>query len=288
MKYIEILKQKIIDNPKGWYKWLTGQKEIVAEINQTVNFDLSLKEKTYWYINGLTSFPKCKVCGKDVTSFKNMERGYLEHCSCSCAQLDADTRAKLAKTCLSKYGTVNPAQSKVVHDKMESTCEKRYGTKNVFASEYGKEKIKQVMKERYGVENCQQCKAIKEKTQKTVLERYGVTCSYHVKGNFHTSKGELELFEFVKQHFSDAKHGDRQQVWPLELDVFIPSLSAALEYDGDYWHSLPDMIERDKVKNEMCKEKNLTLIRVKESDWTKNNMNEKNRILEILNGCKLS
>lgn len=288
MSYIDILKQKTVENPKGWFKWLTGQNEILSEINQFVNFNLSLKEKVYWYVNGLTSYPKCKVCGNESKSFINMKRGYHSHCSCRCAQLDNETRQKLAKTCLERYGTINPAQSKVVQDKMKATCVERFGTENVFASDYGKEKIKQTMRDHFGVDNCQQNREVKARTQKTVLERYGVTCGYHVTKNYHVSKGELELFDFVKENFDDARHSDRKQVWPLELDIFIPSLNVALEYDGDYWHSLPDMIERDKLKDKMCKDKNLTLIRVRESDWTKNNMNEKNRILEILNGCKLS
>lgn len=288
MNYVDILKQKMIESPDGWHRWLAFQKEIVSEVNQFVNFDIPFKEKVYWYINGLTSYPKCKICGNETKSFINMKRGYNNHCSRRCAQLDIETRQKLAKTCLERYGTINPAQSKVVQDKMKATCIKRFGTENVFASDYGKEKIKQTMRARYGVDNCMQNEEIKEKTKKTVFERYGVTCCCHKTQNYHVSKGEFELFNFIKESFDDAEHNDRKQIFPLELDIFIPSLNTALEYDGDYWHSLPDMIKRDELKDKICEEKGLTLIRVKESSWKKDNINEKNRILEILNGCKLS
>ena len=70
----------------------------------------------------------------------------------------------------------------------------------------------------------------------------------------------------------------------MELDIFIPSLNLGIEYDGDYWHSLPDMIERDKKKDLACKEKGIKLIRIKEYNWVKDNENTKQKLKEILNG----
>lgn len=185
---------------------------------------------------------------------------------------------------LKKYGTKNPAQSKEVQNKMKNTCKERYGTENIFASEVGKQKIKESNLEKYGCENPQQNKKIKERTKETLIKKYGVACGFLTNRDYKKSKGELELFDFIKNQYSDAKSGDRKQIWPMELDIYIPSLNIGIEYDGDYWHSLPDMIERDEEKNNLCKEKNINLIRVKESDWLNNNELEKLRIMEIING----
>ena len=43
-----------------------------------------------------------------------------------------------------------------------------------------------------------------------------------------------------------------------------------IEFDGDYWHSLPNNIERDRLKNMIYDAMGLKLIRVKESDYLKN------------------
>lgn len=280
-------KEKLLDmiskNPKGWRSWLNGQKGIILEIENYKTPNIKFCEKIYWYINNLKSYPKC-LCGKDIVRFCNQKDGYAKHCSCHCAQLDEETKRKLAETNLKKYGTINPAQSKIVQDKMKATCLERYGAENVYASDYGKNKIKQTMLEKYGVENPTQNVDIRKKSKATLIKRYGITCGYHHCKDFHKSRGEQELYDFVKSIKVDARHGDRKQIFPMELDIYIPSLNIGIEYDGDYWHSLPDMIERDHKKDSICKEKNIKLIRVKECDWVKNSNEVKNMISEVLNG----
>ena len=76
---------------------------------------------------------------------------------------------------------------------------------------------------------------------------------------------------------------NRSVIWPLELDIWFPEINVAIEYDGDYWHSLPRMIRRDERKNKLCKEKNINLIRVKESEYISNKEIILKNINEILN-----
>ena len=70
----------------------------------------------------------------------------------------------------------------------------------------------------------------------------------------------------------------------MELDIYLPDLKVGIEYDDDYWHSLPEMIERDKKKDNICKEKNIKLIRIKESEWANNKEKIKEKLKkELLN-----
>lgn len=284
MDYRNLILQTIKENPCGWSAWIRARKDIVAEIEKQNFPELPFIQKVYWYAHNLTEFPRCKTCGKVVHKFYNCQVGYAPHCNCRCAQLDKETKAKLATTNMAKYGTVNPAQSKVVQDKMRKTCIERYGTENVYASDYGKQRIKETNLKKFGCENPQQNTKIKEKTKQTLIKRYGITCGYQNGRDCHHSKGENELYEFVLSFRQDARHTDRKQIWPMELDIFIPSLNLGIEYDGDYWHSLPDMIERDKKKDLACKTKGIKLLRIKECDWTQDNENTKQKLKEILNG----
>ncbi|MBR3131019.1 hypothetical protein IKG31_00365 [Candidatus Saccharibacteria bacterium] len=46
-----------------------------------------------------------------------------------------------------------------------------------------------------------------------------------------------------------------------EVDIFIPSKSIAIEYDGQYWH---EDIDRDIKKNQLCSSLGIMLLRVRE------------------------
>ena len=50
------------------------------------------------------------------------------------------------------------------------------------------------------------------------------------------------------------------------VDVYIPSLNLVVECDGEYWHSLPDRIEKDKRENLFLKENGYNLVRLSESE----------------------
>ena len=53
----------------------------------------------------------------------------------------------------------------------------------------------------------------------------------------------------------------------LELDIWIPSLNKAIEFNGDYWHSDKYTKTKDKIKVKQCEEKNINLLVIKECDY---------------------
>jgi len=100
-----------------------------------------------------------------------------------------------------------------------------------------------------------------------------------------SSKGEKEVFELAKQYTNDQiLENDRTQIlnpltgWNLELDIYMPSLNKAIEYNGEYWHSSPYAIEKDTIKQEQCKEKGIELLIIEERNWIDN----KNSCIELL------
>ena len=87
------------------------------------------------------------------------------------------------------------------------------------------------------------------------------------------SKGEVELKEFIKSFYqNEIISNSRKIISPKELDIFIPKLKLAFEYNGDYWHRLQE--EKNpgyhEDKRNRCKKKGITLIEIWERDWKKN------------------
>ena len=97
---------------------------------------------------------------------------------------------------------------------------------------------------------------------------------------------ETELYRIIKSIFPNKKvihHYRTKWLKGQEIDIFVPHLNLAIEYDGiqhfkpiKAWggeEGLKKNIERDKIKEEKCKKNNVTLIRFtyKENDLLSEN-----------------
>lgn len=78
---------------------------------------------------------------------------------------------------------------------------------------------------------------------------------------------EQAIFFYVKQVFPDAINSYRDLfINRMELDVFIPSLSIGIEYDGQAFHNNVKSQENDQTKYDICKNNGIKLIRIREID----------------------
>ena len=77
----------------------------------------------------------------------------------------------------------------------------------------------------------------------------------------------LELFINEKNILSNI----RNIIKPLELDIYIPELKLAFEFNGLYWHSEVNK-ENDYHlnKTELCEQQGIQLIHIWEDDWLYN------------------
>ena len=76
-----------------------------------------------------------------------------------------------------------------------------------------------------------------------------------------TSFPEQAIYFYIRKMFSDAKN--RYSYDGKEIDIYIPSLSLGIEYDGSRFHT-DDILSRDIQKDIYFAEKGIKLIRVKE------------------------
>src|SRR5574343_109892 len=75
------------------------------------------------------------------------------------------------------------------------------------------------------------------------------------------SESQAELLDFVQKFCPTAVGNDRQQIAPLELDVWVPEKRVAIEYCGLFWHGEklggPDARRRHLDKLEVCEAREL-------------------------------
>ena len=104
-----------------------------------------------------------------------------------------------------------------------------------------------------------------------------------------SSDKENDLMNFIKENYIDKIiKNDRKILNGQELDIYLPEINVAFEYNGLYWHSniyKDNQYHINKVSR--CLENNIHLFNIWEDDWVYNNDEIKNLILKILLGkCK--
>lgn len=107
------------------------------------------------------------------------------------------------------------------------------------------------------------------------------------------SKPEIEVENFIKSLKYIVKSNNRSMIKPYELDIWIPSLNKAIEFNGKYWH-YDQSNTRCKprgyhaMKSNLCREKGIRLLHLREDLWIRDKEKMKSIIIKFLkNGYKL-
>ena len=82
-----------------------------------------------------------------------------------------------------------------------------------------------------------------------------------------TSFPEQALLFYILKLYPDAINrysNDSHNI--SELDIFIPSISVGIEYDGKAWHNSPNAMQNELRKYENCKKAKIKLIRIREKN----------------------
>lgn len=89
----------------------------------------------------------------------------------------------------------------------------------------------------------------------------GIGCPICSKG-LRISAGEKTILYYLKQVFPTAQENYHAEwLGKSELDMFVPDLNFAVEYDGSRWHGDSS---KDSEKDSLCSAHGITLVRIRE------------------------
>ena len=98
--------------------------------------------------------------------------------------------------------------------------------------------------------------------------------------NISQSSHELEIKDIISTMYNGkCIENSRSIIPPLELDLYYPEKNIAIEFNGNYWHDenhKPKDYHFNKFK--LCKDKNIRLVSIYESDW----FNKRDNIINLL------
>ena len=158
-----------METPKDINKNTIREKYIKKHYNEFYVFlmsnfptELSFCERIYWYYNGLTERPVCKLC-KEPVKFYGFQKGYSVFCSNKCANNSNETRNKFIDTINKNFGSLDNYREHIKQSMLGKS------------HPIDKEKAKQKSLLKYGVEHYSQTDECKKKIKQTNIERYGVS-----------------------------------------------------------------------------------------------------------------
>jgi hypothetical protein len=82
------------------------------------------------------------------------------------------------------------------------------------------------------------------------------------------SKMELDVLNFIKTHYNGDVLTNIKNIIGCELDIYLPDIKLAFEFNGLYWHS--DIHKDNKYhqnKTKECSEFSISLMHIWEDDW---------------------
>jgi hypothetical protein len=94
-------------------------------------------------------------------------------------------------------------------------------------------------------------------------------CTICNKIDRHTSGIEIKFTEEIKRIYEGKIIlNSRNVISPYEIDIYIPDLKLAFEFNGIYWHSeLYKDSDYHKIKSDRCLSDGIQLLHIWEDDW---------------------
>jgi hypothetical protein len=190
--------------------------------------------------------------------------------------LTDDFMNKSKNTCLEKYGVENYSKSMEFKKNYQEKLQEKLGDEyNVLDLEYPNYIINHKL--------CGNTFSINNSTlNDRVLYNNHILCTVCNPISKSFSMGEKELLNFIYENYNgEIIENDVKTIKPYELDIYLPDLKLAIEYNGLYWHS-EDKVGKNyhKYKSQMCANVGIKLIHVWENHW----MDNKDIVKSILSG----
>lgn len=272
-------------------KFLNAHVKNMHQLSAKDYYDLYLKKPNEG---------KCLHCGK-VVPFIKLSKGYMQYCNLICKSNSEIVRQKTKNTCLAKYGVENPYQTDYAKSQIKKSRKQseetlrvnnllKYGVENTWQRPDVIIRMKQKRFKRakqfeethnvvsmktlvnlYG-EGWKQSKILKipriydnhaafieRKYIPSIIEYY----NSHNKGC--ASIYESELVKTIDSiYYGKILKRTRKIISPQELDIYLPDMRLAIEFNGNYWHQCKS--NKDKSyhldKSIACREKGIRLIHI--------------------------
>jgi len=225
-------------------------------------------------------------------------------------RLSQENQNKIKKTCMEKYGFDNPSKSKDIKDKIKTIFQDKYGVDHPMkdpkrvkiALNRFQDTVEINEEENYNLINILRSDSFwidlakTETTLTSISEKYNIKYKsltstlvkdefkdrYYETYRFPKYQSQMDVIKYLVYN-GEINHNTRKIINPLELDIYFPEKSFAIEFNGSHWHSEAMLDSKDARqkhirKTRLCEEKGIRLFHIFEHHW----INRKKQILNLI------
>ena len=285
---------KISNRTLSYYKkWFDDIK-----INDVINIEVNKIIKN----SAIKISVKCDVCNKEsVITIQKYNKNINKYNIYTCKRCfniknkktklkkynneNFNNRANAKKTCLERYGVDNPSKCEKFKELKKKTTFKNYNVYNPSQSIIIRKKYKNTIENKLlnKYENLISVKKnnyiflckkghefeISRELLKNRNKLNTEICTVCNPISSSNSGHEIQLQDFIKENYkNDIILNSRSVITPLELDIYLPELKIAFEFNGVYWHN--ELYKENNYhlnKTELCENHEIQLIHIWEDDW---------------------
>ena len=277
-----------------------SEDELIAFKNTKLCTVKSLEELKQLKVSNYTNIQfNCVDCGTTyVGLFKKLKKKDILTCPICTGK----------RSTLKRYGVDNVSKLPEIKEKIRKTTELHFGVSSYLQTQDARDKRKKLDYSRIVTETAQYLQPFCRKvnfgeivhpntrdTHTTCYLQLSCTCfcgkeyttnvrrmqrcpdCYPQDWANGTSKSEQIIADYIRSIYSGTVEQHNKSILPnhKELDIYLPELKVAIEFDGDYWHgcSIPDSEVFNRIKEEAdykcikCRELGIRLITIKECDF---------------------
>lgn len=192
-----------------------------------------------------------------------------------------ECQEKCKRSYIKKYGVDNPLKSKEVSNKMSRT---KFLRNAIHLEDLNAGFLLNnfVVDEKFRVEACAEHFNFSEAAVEFFKDQFKIEYENEEKSD---KTLEFELFNYIKT-LTDKEiiRNSRDIIPPLELDIYIPEMKLAFEFNGNYWHSFNFSNKKDYHYNKtiLCEKLGIRLVHVWEYEWVNENEKIKDFIKNVM------
>lgn len=231
----------------------------------------------------------CFLCNKK-TRFRSFFDGYAKFCSAKCntknnlsnflkinnvqntSQLNYIKKLK-KEVCIEKYGVVAPILIKGNH---VSNYQRKNKFESLFTDDYEPliefEDYKGTAAKIPIKFRCKHCDNIWEEILYATHRKLIPLCRICNPANTKSSKFEFELVDLIQEVYNGQIVQHYKKIFPKcnsEIDIYLPELNLAIEFDGLYWHTEYKGKHKNYhlYKTEICEKNDIQLLHIFQNEW---------------------